>query len=159
MAGKPKPTVLKAIEGNRGKRPLPKNEPKPKPVRPKYPPHVTRSGKRVWRRLASILVANKLLTEIDGDNFGSMCNVIAKLEEISELKKDPEFKLMYAWLQCDPGGNEKPMVKVNPIIVEERMLHNQLRIYAAEFGMTPRGRAGLSIGSGSEKDGMEDLLD
>ena len=34
---KPKPTHLKVLAGNPGKRPLPKNEPKPKPIAPRCP--------------------------------------------------------------------------------------------------------------------------
>lgn len=40
MAGRgrpPKPTAIKELEGNPGKRPLNKNEPKPKQTAPKCP--------------------------------------------------------------------------------------------------------------------------
>jgi len=50
---KRKPTVLKVLEGNPGKRPLNKNGPKPKPVAPKTPKHLNSVAKKEWKRVAA----------------------------------------------------------------------------------------------------------
>ena len=49
MAGRPKPTNLKLIEGNPGKRPLPGNEPKPKPKAPSMPSDLDYQAKKTWK--------------------------------------------------------------------------------------------------------------
>ena len=49
MAGrKPKPTSLKVLEGNPGKRQLNPNEPKPDASVPKCPAWLSKEAKREW---------------------------------------------------------------------------------------------------------------
>ena len=49
---RPKPTHLKVISGNPGKRPLNLHEPKPAPAMPTCPAHLNPSAKEEWKRLA-----------------------------------------------------------------------------------------------------------
>ncbi len=49
---RPKPTALKLIAGNPGKRPLNRNEPKPAHSVPTCPAHLSPTGKAEWKRLA-----------------------------------------------------------------------------------------------------------
>lgn len=68
MAGRgrpPKPTAVKELEGNPGKRPLNKNEPKPKQTAPKCPSWLEPDAKKEWRRLSKELESMGLLTEVD----------------------------------------------------------------------------------------------
>ena len=57
MAGRrPKPTKLKIVEGNLGKRPLPKDEPEFEPaVAPEPPDHLGAVAAKHWRTLAGEL--------------------------------------------------------------------------------------------------------
>ena len=158
MAGKPKPTKLKLIEGNPGKRTLPDDEPEPLAVAPLMPNSLDEYSKKAWSRLEPILVRNGLLTEADGDNFQALCTVVGKLEVIAEIKAAPDFAFVLMYSMCDSAGNEKPAVKINPVLVEERLLHAQLRQYAPEFGLTPRGRVGLSLGGKEDESPMGKLL-
>ena len=50
---KPKPTALKLLEGNPGKRPLNDKEPKPQKKAPSCPKWLDPEAKKEWRRLAS----------------------------------------------------------------------------------------------------------
>ncbi len=59
----PKPTVLVLMEGNRGKRPINKREPKPDEFRHKPPEHLDAQAKKEWNRLVPILTRMKVLTE------------------------------------------------------------------------------------------------
>ena len=66
MAGrKPKPTRLKLITGNPGKRRLNEREPKPKAVVPRCPVELCDAAKKEWRRIGKQLAVLGLLTEID----------------------------------------------------------------------------------------------
>jgi phage terminase small subunit len=58
MAGRgrpPKPTALKVLEGNPGKRPLNQNEPKPEKKAPNCPSWLLPDAKKEWRRLSKEL--------------------------------------------------------------------------------------------------------
>ena len=47
---KPKPTKLKLLEGNPGRRPINDKEPKPKERLPQCPTHLSEEAKREWQR-------------------------------------------------------------------------------------------------------------
>ena len=70
MAGrKPKPTSLKVLEGNPGKRQLNPNEPKPDASIPKCPAWLSKEAKREWKRLVPFLEQAGLLTQVDRAAF------------------------------------------------------------------------------------------
>ena len=154
MTGRPKPTALKVFEGNRGKRPLPEDEPQPEAIMPECPDWLSKKAKEVFAREAPKFYKVGLLTEIDGDQFGAMCQSIAYLEEVVKKLENEELIIEK---EIGRGENKKTETKVNPLQVEFRLLTNLVRAYASEFGGTPRGRAPLSVGMDKDRDG-EDLL-
>ena len=62
---KPKPTALKLIEGNPGKRAINGQEPMPPASLPDCPQHLTTEARAEWQRLAEILNGIGLLTQVD----------------------------------------------------------------------------------------------
>lgn len=79
MAGrKPKPTHLKLLEGNPGKRALNKNEPKPKVKVPSCPRHLVGEARKEWRRISKELLTLNLLTEIDRAALAAYCQAWAR---------------------------------------------------------------------------------
>ena len=52
---KPKPTSLKIIQGNPGKRPIRGHEPQPPRSQPTCPAHLSPTAKAEWKRLAQSL--------------------------------------------------------------------------------------------------------
>lgn len=137
MSGKPKPAKLKLLEGNRGRREIPPEpEPRPAPPNPRAPAGLNKEAKRVWRRLAPILSGLGLLTEADYEVFAHLCDVESRLLEIRR--------------RFVAGANIVEDGRQSPLAVAEKQYLQTLRMYAAEFGLTPRGRAGLSIGSSEE---------
>ena len=125
-----KPTKLKILEGNLGKRPLPENEPEPKEIDPKEipkpPADLDAEAKKVWNRLAPIVAKNKLLTEADIDSFALLCQARSYLIQIHNLIK-----------------KEKALDKYQ---AKQRNYTQQFRLLAYDFGLSPRGRVGLSLG-------------
>jgi P27 family predicted phage terminase small subunit len=69
----PKPTALKVLNGNPGKRPLNKFEPKPKPILPKCPAWLDPAAKKEWRRVVPELERIGMLTCVDGAALGGYC--------------------------------------------------------------------------------------
>ena len=62
---KPKPTAIKELEGNPGKRELNQNEPKPEKKAPRCPTWLEAEAKKEWKRLAKQLEQLGILTEVD----------------------------------------------------------------------------------------------
>ena len=78
MAGrKPKPTSLKVLEGNPGKRQLNPNEPKLDASVPKCPAWLSKEAKREWKRLVPFLEQAGLLTQVDRAAFAGYCQSYA----------------------------------------------------------------------------------
>ena len=77
-----KPTKLKILEGRRGHRPLPENEPMPRPITPEIPDDLDDNAKKVWQRVAPMVGRLGLLTEVDGEMFGGLCQIRSRLRWI-----------------------------------------------------------------------------
>jgi P27 family predicted phage terminase small subunit len=149
MAGrKPKPTHLKLLQGNPGKRPINPNEPKPPAELPPAPAHLGDVAKEEWERMGKQLLALGLLTSIDRSAFAAYCVVWARWADAEEaLKKTgPVVR--------SPSGY--PIISPFYTIANQSL--NQLRSYLVEFGMTPSSRSRTSVRSGEEADPLEDFL-
>lgn len=84
MARPPKPTALKVLEGNRGKRALNKNEPDPDYLNDLAPPAwMPADAQGVWRELAWKLRKAKILTVLDVTMLEQACISIATYRRAS----------------------------------------------------------------------------
>ena len=149
MAGrKPKPTHLRLLQGNPGKRPLNVNEPKPSLDIPNPPEHLNEVGRKEWTRLAEQLQRLGLLTSVDWTAFAAYCTVFSRWVDAEEaLKKTgPVVK--------SPSGY--PII--SPFYTVANQSLQQIRSYLTEFGMTPASRSRISLGNPGSKDPMEDFL-
>ena len=85
MAGrKPKPTAVKKLEGNPGKRKLNTKEPIPGKGMPDCPKWLLPEAKEEWKRLCDKLNQMGVLTEIDRAAFASYCQSYARWKEAQE---------------------------------------------------------------------------
>src|SRR5438270_4520371 len=75
----PKPTSIKRLEGNPGKRKLNELEPTPKAGAPECPDYLDEVARREWDRLTAILVSMKVLTEADYIALGNLCQAYSTL--------------------------------------------------------------------------------
>lgn len=161
---KPKPTHLKLIEGNRGKRPIKPGEPQPDRRKPVEPPAcLSERARQEWDRRAPELIRMGVLTSIDAIAFGAYCQSVARGETAE--------KALAEMAADDPQGRGALMVRTalgNPIInpylsVANRAWADAVR-YAAEFGMTPAARVRLAnagaapAGGGGEIDPLRLLM-
>ena len=80
----PKPTAIKELEGNPGKRPLNDKEPKPEKKAPPCPKWLMPEAKKEWKRLAKKMEAMGVLTEVDMAVFASYCESYARWREAEE---------------------------------------------------------------------------
>lgn len=140
-----KPTALKLLQGNPGKRPLDGAEPQPTPVRDLKPPAwLDATAKRCWRENAPELQRLGLLTQVDATTLALYCQAYSRyrtaLQTLSRIAPESEA--------------------YRPVAVTVEKAEASLRMLAADFGMTPSSRARLSVGGGKEpeKDPLEELL-
>ena len=85
MAGrKPKPTALKKLEGNPGKRKMNTKEPVPGKGMPDCPKWLLPEAKEEWKRLCQKLSEMGVLTEIDMAAFAAYCQSYARWKEAQQ---------------------------------------------------------------------------
>ena len=75
---KPKPTQIKIVSGNPGKRPLQKHEPMPPRELPRPPAIIQGAARKEWRRIGRLLYDAGLLTKIDSYALAAYCQTYAR---------------------------------------------------------------------------------
>lgn len=132
---RPKPTNLKILEGNPGKRALNKSEPKPKPIAPKCPTWLDKEAKKEWKRVAPELERLGLLTIVDGTALAAYCQAYSRWKQAEEILQAEG--LIFA----TESGYLMPRPEVK--IAEKSM--QLIKSFCAEFGLTPSSRGRMSL--------------
>ena len=147
---KPKPTALKVLEGNPGKKPLNTKEPKPKATRIKCPSWLEEEAKKEWRRLVKPLQQMGLLTEVDQMTFAGYCQAYARWKEAEE------FITKHGSIVKTPSGYIQQVPQVS---IAQTNMKLMLKM-GEQFGLTPSSRSRLiAETSGTEtNDPMESIL-
>jgi P27 family predicted phage terminase small subunit len=81
---RPKPTRMKALTGNPGKRPLNVHEPRPEPAAPDCPPELSPVARQEWKRLTAELAKLNLITHLDRGALATYCGAYALWAEAME---------------------------------------------------------------------------
>lgn len=151
MAGRPaKPTALKELAGNPGKRRLNKNEPKPRQKKPSCPKHLTGEARREWNRMSKQLFDLGLLTEVDRAALAGYCQLWARWVEAEEEMRRPTFRMVTT------TDNGYPVVSPWMGIASQAM--KQMLRFLTEFGMTPAARSRVTVATEEEADPYEEFL-
>lgn len=109
-AGRPrKPTPLKVLEGNPGKRPLPKNEIEPPATSGAQPPAWLRSraALEAWHDLVPKLEKLRLLTELDIPALAMLCQVYAKVQRGGTAEDRRQLKMLLGEFGMTPATRSK----------------------------------------------------
>ena len=146
---KPKPTQLKVLEGNPGKRRLRKDEPQPKAKLPGPPAQLSAEAKREWWRLGKQLATLGLLTNIDRAALALYCQAWARWLEAEKALKT------YGVMVKSPNGF--PMQ--SPYLAVANKAMEQIRAMLTEFGMSPSSRTRVHAApQADEEDELERWL-
>ena len=139
----PKPTRLKELAGNPGRRPLNKHEPAPETTGiPKPPAHLGRFGKSLWKTYAGKMAGLGLLTDIDVPAWETLCLAYDRMREAgADIKRHKGRVYVKNGLPC-----------VRPEVRIEAEARKEFRHYCAEFGLTPssRSRVVASLAEGKQ---------
>lgn len=150
-----KPTALKLIDGNPGKRPINRREVKPTISArvPSPPSYLDRVAANEWRRIAPELHVLGLLTNIDKAPLATYCQAFSRwraAEDVVARMKEKD-QLTDALMIRTKSGNAIQ----NPVVgTANRAMLLMVRI-AAEFGMTPAARARIEAGPHDNDEGSK----
>lgn len=144
---KPKPTHLKIISGNPGKRKLNEDEPKPDLSLPMPPPHLSDDAKVEWGRVSEELYRIGLLSDIDRSALAAYCQAYGRWAQAERAinKMAENDTVTGALMVKTKNGNAIQ----NPLVGTANKAMADMIRYAAEFGMTPSARTRFS-GNGAE---------
>lgn len=147
---KPKPTVVKMLEGNPGKRSLNTNEPKPERRAPSCPEWLEEEAKIEWARMAKQMEYLGILTEIDMAAFAGYCQAYARWKEAEE------FLTQHGTIVKTKSGYWQQVPQVSIAQTYLKIMNK----FCEQFGLTPSSRSRIvsDIGKDKENDEMEMLL-
>lgn len=131
----PQPTALRIIKGNPSKRPLNRNEPKPRPIAPSRPEWLLPEAKREWSRIMPELERLGLLTIIDRAALAGYCQEWARYVEAERalIQEGTTFTTPSGYIQQRPE-----------VAIAKKSLQ-LVRAFCAEFGLTPSSRSRMSV--------------
>jgi P27 family predicted phage terminase small subunit len=142
---RPRPTHLKLLMGNPGKRPInPEPEPAFAAVIPDPPEFLKGYAADEWRRIAEELYRLKLLTVVDIYPLAAYCEAYGMWRTSVET-----YETMAA---NDPATHglivraKNGTILQNPIVLSARQAAKDMVRYASEFGFTPAARSRIAAG-------------
>lgn len=144
MAGRPtKPTALKLVEGNRGKRALGKQEPDPTYLQDlSAPTWLSPAAKTVWDEIAPRLSKAKLLTEVDVQTLAMGCVALAQYRKAVQATGEHLVKSKIVEIQGNPVESGE---HINPWQFVQSMSFKQAMAVFERFGMSPAARTKIAI--------------
>jgi P27 family predicted phage terminase small subunit len=127
---RPKPTRIKALTGNPGKRSLNPHEPRPEPALPDCPPELSPAARQEWVRIGADLSKLNLVTHLDRGALAAYGFWVEALEQIQK----------YGTMVKSPTGYP---IQSPYLAIANRQAELMIRV-ASEFGFTPASRSRIS---------------
>ena len=142
---KPTPTALKVLQGNPGKRPLNRREPKPPPTAPGCPTWLSIEAKAEWRRVVPVLDQLGMLTKVDRAALATYCEEWATFVYAQRLVHEHGITIKVHESTSLDGQTLYFRPTKNPALQVARDAADKVRQFASEFGLTPSARTRLEI--------------
>ncbi len=127
----PKPTRLKALAGNPGKRPLNRHEPQPRSGLPRCPTQLSEEAKREWKRISQELERLGLLTVLDRAALSAYCQAWGRWIEAEERLRQ------HGVIVKSPNG----FPVQSPYLAVANKAMAQMGKLLVEFGLSPSSRS------------------
>lgn len=159
---KPKPTAIKKLRGNPGRRPLPVGEPQPSTLDlaalPEPPEYLPGPAKAKWREALPTLAEMRVITRADLVVYEMFCLYYA--EYVEHTIKVGKEGAAFVRKRVNAKGQEVPKsdyIVYHPSkVLRDSAFKNLLRILP-EIGFTPSSRARLRQEDKGESDDFDDL--
>jgi phage terminase small subunit len=120
---RPKPTAMKLLRGNPGKRRLNEAEPQPPAGEVTAPASLSAKAQAVWTEIAPVAIAMGTLTPADVWAFGTLCELEATRRLVSQATT----------------------LDAPHLLKLERETAMALRPYYEKFGLEPVGRSRIKV--------------
>ena len=146
----PKPTDLKRLAGNPGKRALNTAEPHFTAKAPACPRHLSSEARREWRRVTKELLANNLLQVVDRAALAAYCQSWARWVAAEEEMAKADFQMMET--------TYKGYQYVSPWLGVAHQALNQMKAFLTEFGLTPASRTRIQVPERGPADDFDEFL-
>jgi P27 family predicted phage terminase small subunit len=134
--GRPrKPTALHLLEGTSHPGRLPKNEPKPRPVRPACPRFLNRGARNIWNNLVKELESMGVLTAVDASVLAGYCGAY---EEAMRLSR---YVDRYGFTVTTPSGylQQRPEVSIR------NKAWDRVAKFGSELGIGAASRSRIEV--------------
>lgn len=145
MANRPKPSALKALNGNPGKRAFNKNEPKPEVTEPEMPKGMSTFARREWKRVVPLLLELGMLTNLDRAVLEGYC------EAYGESKQAQKIIRRFGLTVVNSRGDVKP----HPAVGIRDKAQKRMKSFAIELGLSVPSRTRFNVAP-KKPDGSND---
>ncbi len=136
---KPRPTLLKLLDGNPGKRAINGREPTPPKELPDCPDWLDVTAKGEWERMSGVLSEMGLLTSADRSALAAYCVSYSRwvqaeqqVQKFGTIVKSPE----------------KNFPMKSPYLTVADQALESMRKLMVEFGLTPSSRSRIKVPDG-----------
>lgn len=148
MAGRrPKPTAVKQLAGNPGKRPINVGEPKPPASTARAPRGLGDEAAHFWHRYAPVLAELGVLTLVDEPGLQLAAEHYEVALRAAKQLHDEELT---------SEGRDGP--KKNPLTQILRDNSTALKSWMTEFGMTPASRSKIHPEAGEQPSLLDEFF-
>lgn len=137
---KPKPTVLRMLQGNPGGRALNNEEPAYGPGAPAKPAFLDDDASEEWDRLTGMLVSARVVTKGDGGIL------LVASDAYSQLRRCQKFLTEKGSLSYDASSvNGGTSYKPYPEVAQRNMARRQYQSALSELGLSPSSRSKVKV--------------
>ena len=137
----PKPSSLKLVQGNPGRRPVADGEPTPEVVAPDCPGHLLAEARGEWDRIMPFLLRYRLVTEIDTAALALYCQAYGRWQEAERRIAEMREKGGDGLLVKAPSGY--PIQ--NPYLAIANRAMEDCHKYLQQFGLSPSARTRVTV--------------
>lgn len=144
-----KPTALKLLTGNPGRRRINKAEPKPAAKIPDCPPFLDANARAEWERIVPELARLKLLTLVDRAALAAYCVNWSRWQKAEEKLR----KSGLTFVTKSTG-----MARRRPEVAIAADSMKLMKAFLIEFGLTPAARSRVTAEPDKEEDPFDTFL-
>ncbi len=147
---KPKPTTLKLLDGNPGKRTINDREPTAPAGVPEPPGWLDDEARAEWFRMVKLLGDMRLLSPADHAMLEAYCTIYSRwVQAEAQVRKSGTVV---------KAPNGYPMM--NPYLIAANQALKELRKLSVEFGLTPSSRSRIRVlGTGDDMDDFDRFVE
>lgn len=142
----PKPTALRLIQNNPGKRAINKKEPKPKFKIPDPPEGMSDGARMEWPYFAKLVSDMRVLTVADGPALASLCEAWSEMKNARmrmELLGGPTYEV-------NGIGGTRYYSRPEQKVIQDA--DRRCRALLNDFGLTPAARTRIQVTDGEGDD-------